>query len=277
MFFIALGLKLLCFFQMAPVRSPKFTYTQEQIFSAVAEVRNGASASAVSRKYNIPRTTIIAKVTGKTPMTRKMGPAPRLGVDIEAMLAKWVMGLASQGFPITKYNLLTSAQQIAVEMGQAASFPNGKPGKKWLLLFLQRHPEIASRTPEKLSKVRAVITKQDVTNWFDEVSTYLEKSDFVDILNDPARLFNADETAFMLCPKGEKVLGIKGQRNVYEVHSGSDKESLTVLNNVNAAGTIAPTMIVYPAKRLPQSIKLSIPLDWSIGRSDWLDDRRELL
>lgn len=27
-------------------------------------------------------------------------------------------------------------------------------------------------------------------------------------------------------------------------------------------------MIVYPAKRLLQSIKLSIPLDWSIGRSD---------
>lgn len=109
-----------------------------------------------------------------------------------------------------------------------------------------------------------MITKQDVTNWFDEVSTYLEKSDFVDILNK----FNADETAFMLCPKGEKVLGIKGQRNVYEVHSGSDKEILTVLNNVNAAGTIAPTMIVYPDKRLPQSIYKAIPLDWSIGRSD---------
>lgn len=72
----------------------------------------------------------------------------------------------------------------------------------------------------------------------------------------------------MLCPKGEKVLGIKGQKNVYEVHLGSDKESLTVLNNINAAGSIAPTMIVYPAKRLPQSVKLSIPLDWSIGRSD---------
>lgn len=118
----------------------------------MAEVRNGAST--VSRKYNIPWTTIIAKVTGKNPMKRKIGPAPRLGVDIEAMLAKWVMGLASQGFLITKYNLLTSAQQIAVEMGQAASFPNRKPGIKWLLLFLQRHPEIARQTPEKLSKVR---------------------------------------------------------------------------------------------------------------------------
>lgn len=62
----------------------------------------------------------------------------------------------------------------------------------------------------------------------------------------------------MLCPKGEKVLGIKGQKNVHEVHLGSDKESLTVLNNINAAGSIAPTMIV----------KLSITLDWSIGRSD---------
>lgn len=113
-------------FQMAPIKKPKFACMQEQVVCAVEEVKNGVSAN----KYGIPRTTIVAKVSGKNPIERKMGTAPKLGTDIEEMLAKWVMGLAVRGFLVTKYNLLTSAQQIGMEMGQAATFPKGNPGKK---------------------------------------------------------------------------------------------------------------------------------------------------
>lgn len=60
---------------MAPDTSPKFTYTQEQIFNAVAEVRNGASA--VSRKYNIPWTIIIAKVM-EEPYGKENGTCPSI-------------------------------------------------------------------------------------------------------------------------------------------------------------------------------------------------------
>ncbi|KAG8268344.1 hypothetical protein J6590_054263 [Homalodisca vitripennis] len=44
-----------------------------------------------------------------------------------------------------------------------------------------------------------------------------------------------DETPF-LCPKGEKVLGMRGQKNMYEINSGSDKRNLTVLSNASASG-----------------------------------------
>lgn len=62
---------------------------------------------------------------------------------------------------------------------------------------------------------------------------------------------------------------------MYDVHSGSDNESITVLAMINAAGQCAPTLIVYPAKRLPSAIKTSMPPgpDWALGHSDkgWMN------
>lgn len=128
------------------------------------------------------------------------------------------------------------------------NFVNGKLGKKWLSLFLKRHPDIAMRTVEKLSQVRACVTEDGIKNWFHEVSVYLEKEDLKDVLNDPSRVFNTDETCFQLYPKSEKVLGMKGQKNVFEVVNGPEKESVTLLANVSADGKIAPTMVVFPGQ-----------------------------
>lgn len=105
------------------------------------------------------------------------------------------------------------------------------------------------------------------------MSNYLEENGWLHILNDPKRVFNADESAFFLCPKGEKVLGIRGQKNVYEIHTGSDKENLTVLVNANADNTVAPTLVVYPGQRLPSNLKLTFPPGWDLSRSEsgWIN------
>ncbi|KAL5235854.1 hypothetical protein ACI65C_003264 [Semiaphis heraclei] len=51
--------------------------------------------------------------------------------------------------------------------------------------------------------------------------------DLSDILNDPTRLFNGDETGFALCPKTKNVLSPKGYKDVYELAIGNPKENLT--------------------------------------------------
>lgn len=87
---------------------------------------------------------------------------------------------------------------------------------------------------------------------------FLEKEGLKSILSDPSRVFNLDESSFMLCPKSEKVLAIKGQKNVVEIVKGSEKDNITVLVNVNADGSVAPNLIVFPGQRLPQGSKLNI-------------------
>nr|CAI5839558.1 unnamed protein product [Callosobruchus analis] len=65
----------------------------------------------------------------------------------------------------------------------------------------------------------------------------------MEILNDPSRVFNADESGFQLCPKTKKVLAPRGAKNIYEVDVGQAKASITVLFIFAAAGNITPPMI----------------------------------
>lgn len=150
---------------------------------ALEEMKRGESASSVSRIFNIPRSTLIYKATGKTPLERRMGPPPRLGSDMETMLSNWVMAMAVRGFPITKFDLLISVQQIVKQMKLEHLFPNGKPGYKWLQLFLKRHPDVSNRTVEKLSHVRANVSEEFIRNWFKEVTEYLTNNDCLSVLN----------------------------------------------------------------------------------------------
>nr|CAI5848770.1 unnamed protein product [Callosobruchus analis] len=96
----------------------------------------------------------------------------------------------------------------------------------------------------------------------------------MEILNDPSRVFNADESGFQLCAKTKKVLAPQGAKNIYEVDVGQVKASITVLFTFAAAGNITPPMIVYPYKRLPSDIVNSIPdPSWGVAHSDsgWMN------
>lgn len=161
-------------------------------------MRAGLNASA-GKKYNIPRTTLIYKFSGKLPLVKcKKGPAPRMGEQGEVMPKNWVMALATRGFPVTKTDLLTSVKQIVKDLHVENLFEKGRPGNKWLCLFLKRHLEIAERTVEKLCQVRANVTERFIRNWFTEVQQYFTENDLNGALADPNRVFNMDESAFFL-------------------------------------------------------------------------------
>lgn len=259
------ALKTVLFSDGAPKKKAKILVFRRSYGEGNDTVKSGESASEVSRRFDVLRSTLIYKATGKSPTERRMGPSPALGTSAEKILLNWVVGLAQRGFPMYKLDLILSVQQICKALALTNLFNNDKPGKKWLYLFLKRHLEIAMHTVEKLSKVRAIVTEHGVRERFKEVDNYLTNCDVKSFLEDPTRVLNCDKSSFMMCSKSEKVLGIRGQKNVYEVHQGNDKDNITVLFNVSASGEIAPTMVVYLGKRLPQ---LSMPENWAIGRSE---------
>ncbi|KAH3847837.1 hypothetical protein DPMN_090169 [Dreissena polymorpha] len=65
-----------------------------------------------------------------------------------------------------------------------------------------------------------------------------------DLLTDPSRLYNADETGFPLCPKGGKVLSMKGAKHVYN-YTSNNKSQMTVLACVSAVRHYIKPLIVY--------------------------------
>lgn len=56
-------------------------------------------------------------------------------------------------------------------------------------------------------------------------------------------------------------------KNVYSA-SGDEKENITVLVTANAAGKIAPPMVVLKYVRIPSHISASVPREWGIGTTE---------
>ncbi|KAI4470841.1 tc5 transposase dna-binding domain [Holotrichia oblita] len=175
-------------------------YSVEDMKQAISAVKCGASVSWASKEYKIPRITLLYKVKGKYDVECRMGPETTLTWDEEKLLVKWLLTIASLGFPATKLQLLDSVQLLVEKLNRANKLKNNRPGNKWYKSFLKRHPELSERVTQNLTKGRSEVTEQKLRGWFDEIQQYFTSKNF-DVFEDPRRVYNCDETAFFLAPK----------------------------------------------------------------------------
>ncbi|KAH3719494.1 hypothetical protein DPMN_062331 [Dreissena polymorpha] len=87
-----------------------------------------------------------------------------------------------------------------------------------------------------------------IIEWFENLRAFqiAEVDDWKNLLGDPRRFFNADESGFPLCVNTGRVLAEKG--HVYQVTT-SNKQQITVLACFNACGDYVPPLFVYPGER----------------------------
>lgn len=203
-----------------------FNYTKENLRNALEAVKSGTPCATAAKQFNVPRTTLIGKLKGIYPEDCRSGAATVLKPEEEDLLEKWIFNLGKLGFPVTKFQLVDSVALLVKTLKRPNKFSGGRPGRHWFEGFLRRHPQITKRITQNLTVSRAAVTKTKIENWFQEINHYFESSKIN--INDPRRIFNADETALFLSPKGNRVLVQKGSKSVYD-RSGDEKECLTVL------------------------------------------------
>ncbi|XP_068896460.1 uncharacterized protein [Tenebrio molitor] len=257
--------------QKAAKKYCRFRYGEDVLAKAIQDVKDGIeSLNSASKKYNIPKSTLHNKINAKTPNIRKMGPKPVLDEFEESRLEQWILAKAKLGFPMHPSEVKDAVQKILTETNRPNPFKNNRPGEKWLKLFLQRHPNIVKRNTEIISKSRAAVTETAIRKWFQDLKQYLLEHDLLDMMEYPCRIYNADETGVRTCVKSGLVLGpiSKNFKNFYEISSGNEKESITVLCTYSASGVAAPPMVLFPYKRIPKELALSVPGTWGTGRSD---------
>ena len=69
--------------------APILKYTEEQMNKAIFAVKvNGYSKLKAARVYGVPKSTLWDKVTGKTPIKRKMGGNMVLTIEEELQLVQ---------------------------------------------------------------------------------------------------------------------------------------------------------------------------------------------
>ncbi|KAL4702590.1 hypothetical protein ACJJTC_016066 [Scirpophaga incertulas] len=88
-----------------------------------------------------------------------------------------------------------------------------------------RHPEISVRSAEGINKTCAWVTEVSIRLWYRDLKTFLAQEGHLDVLEEPKRIFNGDESGFSLCLKTGKVPGPKGEAN-YTVNIGTYRSAL---------------------------------------------------
>lgn len=92
------------------------------------------------------------------------------------------------------------------------------PGEKLFTSFLRRHPKLVQKQAENIwQNTNLPLQKEIVLSWFKDVESYLEKEGINVILKHLQRMFNPDETSFLLYPKTGKILGPKSVKNVFYI------------------------------------------------------------
>lgn len=249
-------------------KTKKKKYTRDQLNSALDAVRNGSSVYRASIQFGVPRSTINNKVYGKSSLDKTSGPGTFLTTEEENVIENWILNLAFRGFPVSKTQLLYSVQLYLNTNKRKTPFLNNLPGRKWYNGYRRRHPKISERVSQNLTSSRAAVTEEKIRNWHADVFKYCEKNNLLDVLNNPARIFNMDEKGFILTPNKEVVLVRRGDKAVYNRSKNDEKECVTALLGGSAAGLKTPPMMIHSFKRMPANILLNNPEKWSVGISD---------
>ena len=220
-------------------------WSTEDLENALSMVKEQhMSFREAAQTYGIPKSTLHDHYSGKVKGC-KTGPSPYLTEAEEQQLADWAIEMGKIGYGCTREQISLMVQKPLDKDGRQNPFLNNRPGKDWWYAFLRRHPELAMRSPEPLQLARASACSEEIlSRWYTAFKQFLEVND----LNDPARIWNADETGCPLCPKSGKVLALSGAKNVYQVTSDT-KEQITTLCAISAAGNIIPPMHIFSGQR----------------------------
>lgn len=180
-------------------------YSEKNVQEAIAAVQNGTSKHKAALLCGVPRSTLQFRLSDKFVKTEP-GPAPILGYNAEKDLVNWIKVCSEKGFPRRKENIQVSVKEYLDQSKLQSPFKNNLPGDGWYHNFLKRNPEISERFPEVVTSASSCVSENDIRNWFAQIYNYLAKENYLNILEDPSRIFNSDETYFMVCPKMKHVL-----------------------------------------------------------------------
>ena len=213
---------------------------------AVKAVELGTSIRKSSLMYNVPRSTLHDRVSGRVAMESRPGRKPHLTIEEEEELVSFLIKCAKMGYAHTRKEVLSLVHRILESKGVAEVITDS-----WWRRFHERHPNITLRTAMPLSRARAMASDEHViNNYFDLLENTLVNNG---ILNDPHCIYNCDETGLPLNPKPLKVVDAVGARNPSYI-TGETKQQITVLACTSAAGTVIPPFVIFNRKTLPPEL-----------------------
>ena len=242
------------------------TWKDENMVKAMEEVAKcKMSIREAATRYNIPKSTLGDRITGRVQHGALSGPKSYLSSQEESELATFLTRCAAIGYPKTRHEVISLVQEIVDSKGIDSTVSSG-----WWQAFCKRNPNITLRAPAPLSRGRAYASDPElISRYFDLLEETLDQ---YDLKEKPCQIFNMDETGLCLDPKSMKCVYTKGERNPVALSSG-DKSQITVVACVSAGGYSMPPLVILNRKSLPSYFSVGeVPgTKYGLSTKGWID------
>ncbi|XP_062576029.1 uncharacterized protein LOC134237890 [Saccostrea cucullata] len=192
------------------------------------------AAETVTRKYKAGRKY------PKSPSKRtKMFSAKE-----EEATAKWLSEMAERGMGFKPSEFLDFVETVVRRENRKTPFKNNRPSYDWYYKFMSRNSHIVkTRKETPLETCRAKLTKEKTDNWYSKFKIFLTEKGLID---NPGRVWNADETGFSVGSIAGKIIGPNKKSQVPHVAGGHSKQRFTVMFCGAANGQMIPPFIIFP-------------------------------
>lgn len=233
-------------------------WSEKQLQDALGAIGGGMSVRTASETFKIPRRTLRNHVSsGKN--TKQLGRASYLSPLQEKELCTRIFRLADVGMPVTgnviRRSVYTFCEQNKIET--PFNHFKGIAGRKWLSLFLKRHPDVGKRKTQSMNPGRAAkLNKFIVNDYYNKLKEVMTR---LDIFDKPQLIFNMDEKGCRLSlHKQQSVYAKKGSKRVHMV-APEHGENVSIVSCGNALGQVIPPMILFKGKRLQPEWQDNLP------------------
>lgn len=234
-------------------------WSEESLQAAIRSVAEGMDVNEASRVFSIPPRTLKRRVTSGNSKKGRMGPDSLLGEEAETKMVVHINKLQARGFTPTRTEVRRMAFHLAEQLKIRHKFDRQAElaGYDWLTSFLRRHPELAIRKAEALSRNRSFsMAKNIVTNYFELLASTMEEHQLFD---KPACVYNMDETGLQLNNRPGEVIAKKGSKVVSTLTAAERGETITVISCCNSEGTFLPPACILKGKNKKPEFEDGMP------------------
>lgn len=179
-------------------------YTLETLKKAILEVKNGELNSyQASRKYGIPRTTIVHRVKRRRGVIKDTRGRPtEIDVENERRLATGLRTLEKYGFALSAKETTTVVSKFIVSNKLKTSFKDNVPGYDRLSAFLKRN-KLSLKKPQAVEMSRkAACDPFIIDEYFNTLQSCINE---LNLTFNPERIWNLDESSFSKDPEKRKL------------------------------------------------------------------------
>ncbi|XP_055698570.1 uncharacterized protein LOC129799015 isoform X1 [Phlebotomus papatasi] len=106
----------------------KLQYSNEALQKALEAMKAGESGSKASRKYGVPKSTLLDKFSGRQPKEKFTGSPLLLSKSEESRLAQWIVKRAGSGNPVVKSEIQDIVSILVKNKNVPSPFTNNLPG-----------------------------------------------------------------------------------------------------------------------------------------------------